>query len=169
MTKLTKLLSLLLCLVLMCSVFAACGDDSGDDSSAPVQETPKTDGGSADSTEEPAKNLPDIWKTATYTENTTIGEGAKTVVVKVEAEGHSVELTVKTDAATLGEALLAHKLIAGEESEYGLYVKTVNGMLADYDVDSTYWGFYQGGEYMMSGVDTTEIKGGEHFELVRTK
>ena len=42
-------------------------------------------------------------------------------------------------------------------------------MLADYDVDQTYWGFYQNGEYMMTGVDTTEFADGDQYELVRTK
>ena len=47
--------------------------------------------------------------------------------------------------------------------------KKVNGILADYDVDKTYWGLYKNGEYLMTGVDTTEIADGEHYELVKTK
>ena len=52
---------------------------------------------------------------------------------------------------------LANNLIAGEEGAYGLYVKTVNGITADYDKDQTYWAFYIDGEYAVSGVDTTDI------------
>ena len=112
---------------------------------------------------------PDLWENALYTEDTELGQGAKTVTVQVQAEDKTVNFTIHTDCATLGEALLEHGLIAGEDSEFGLYVKQVNGITADYDVDQTYWGFYSGGEYMMSGVDTTEISGGESYELIRTK
>ena len=110
-----------------------------------------------------------LWANATYLEDTTFGEGAKTVTVKVIVEGKSVTFTIKSDAKTLGDALLAHGLIAGEESSYGLYVKVVNGITADYDVDQSYWGFSKGGEYMMTGVDGTEFADGETYELTYTK
>ena len=110
-----------------------------------------------------------LWENATYLEDTEFGDGAKTVLVEVKADERSVTFTVKTDKETLGDALLEHQLIAGEESEYGLYIKTVNGITADYDVDQSYWGFYKNGEYMMTGVDGTEISDGEHYELVYTK
>ena len=113
--------------------------------------------------------LPAIWKTATYTEDTELGEGSKTFMFKVDAEGYSITFTVHTDANTVGEALLALGLIEGEDSQYGLYVKTVNGMLADHDVDGTYWSFYVNGEYAMSGVDTTDITEGFTYSFVRAK
>ncbi len=112
---------------------------------------------------------PDLWENALYTEDTELGQGAKTVTVQVQAEDKTVNFTIHTDSATLGEALMEHGLVEGDMGEFGLYVKKVNGILADYDVDQTYWGFYSNGEYMMSGVDTTEIFGGESYELVRTK
>lgn len=111
----------------------------------------------------------DLWADALYTEDTTLGEGAKTVTVEVEASERTVVFTIKTDAETVGEALVATSLLEGEMGDYGLYVKRVNGILADYDVDGTYWALYKNGEYMMTGVDSTPIKGGEHFALVRTK
>jgi len=112
---------------------------------------------------------PDLWENALYTEDTELGQGAKTVTVQVQAEDKTVNFTIHTDSATLGEALLEHGLVEGDMGEFGLYIKKVNGILADYDVDQSYWGFYRGGEYMMSGVDTTEISGGESYELIRTK
>ena len=96
-------------------------------------------------------------------------EGSKTITVEVTAEEKTVVFTVKTDADTVGAALLEHSLIAGDQGEYGLYVKTVNGILADYDVDQTYWAFNIGGEYAMTGVDQTEITEGVVYQLVRTK
>ena len=111
----------------------------------------------------------DKWENASYTTDTEFGSGAKTVTVTVKVEEHTVTFTINTDKSTLGDALLEHGLIAGEQGDYGLYVKTVNGITADYDTDQSYWGFYQNGEYMMTGVDGTKISGGESYELVYTK
>jgi len=110
-----------------------------------------------------------LWEDATYRKDTTLGSGETTVLVEVKVDDQSVTFTIKTDKTTLGDALLEHELIDGEDSEYGLYVKVVNGITADYDVDQSYWGFYKDGEYLMSGVDTTEIKDGEHYEIVYSK
>ena len=110
-----------------------------------------------------------LWATALYTENTTLGEGAKIITVEVTAEEKTVVFTVKTDAVTVGEALLGVNLLAGEEGPYGLYIKSVNGIVADFDVDQTYWAFNIGGEYAMTGVDQTEITEGTVYQLVRTK
>ena len=63
------------------------------------------------------------WETATYDRNTELGEGAKTITVKVVAEEQELTFTIHTDKTTLGEALKEHELIAGEESEFGMYVK----------------------------------------------
>ena len=111
----------------------------------------------------------DLWANATYTEDTQLGDGAKTIVVEVKAEEKTVTFTVKTDKETVGDALLEQKLIAGDQSEYGLYIKAVNGITADYDVDQTYWAFYIDGEYATTGVDATEIMEGVTYQLVRSK
>ena len=111
----------------------------------------------------------DLWESATYTSDKEFGTGASTVKVEVKAEDKSVTFTINTDKTVLGDVLFEYDLIAGDESEYGLYIKKVNGITADYDVDKSYWAFYKNGEYMMSGVDTTEFANGEHYELVYTK
>ena len=111
----------------------------------------------------------DIWSSALYLENTELGEGAKTVIVEVKAEEKTVTFTLHTDKDTVGAALIEHGLIAGDEGQFGLYVKYVNGMLADYDIDQTYWGFYINGEMAMTGVDGTAIAEGEMYQLVRVK
>lgn len=116
-----------------------------------------------------AINRVGLWAEADYVEDTTFGDGSKTVQVEVKVGEESVTFTIKTDKIMLGDALVEHNLIAGEQGAYGLYVKKVNGITADYDVDQSYWGFCKNGEYMMSGVDTTEISDGEHYELVYTK
>ena len=118
---------------------------------------------------QPEPTPEDIWDSATYTTDTTLGSGAICIQVEVKIDDRSVTFTINTDAATLGDALLEHDLIAGEMGAYGLYIKKVNGIVADYDVDHTYWGIYKNGEYLMTGVDTTPIANGEHYELVREK
>ena len=109
------------------------------------------------------------WENATYRRDMEFGKGETTVQVEVKAEEQSVTFTINTDKKTLGEALIEHGLISGENGQFGLYVKLVNGIEADYDKDQTYWALYKNGEYMMSGVDTTEIADGEHYELVKAK
>ena len=59
-----------------------------------------------------------------------------------------------------GKALLDQGVIAGEDSSYGLYVKTVNGITLDYDTDGMYWAFYINGEYAQTGVDATGVENG---------
>ncbi len=115
------------------------------------------------------RDLPEIWQDATYVMDTELGQGSKTLIFKVEVEENSVTFTIHTDAETVGKALIDLGLISGEDSQYGLYVKKVNGMSADYDVDGTYWAFYVNGEYGMSGVDTTPIVEGEIYSFVRSR
>ena len=110
-----------------------------------------------------------LWKDATYTKNTSLGEGAKTFTLAVEMEEKSITLTVKTDAETVGAALLEHGVIAGDEGPYGLYVKTVNGVRADYDKDGFYWAFYVGEEYALQGIELTPIDENAVYRLVYAK
>ena len=81
----------------------------------------------------------------------------------VDKDGKETAFDIHTDKTTVGEALLELGLISGEESTYGLYVKQVNGITADYDVDQTYWAFYVNGEYGMTGVDATNIEAGATY------
>lgn len=110
-----------------------------------------------------------VWENATYTENTVFGRGQTELTVEVAVGKHLVTFTVYTDKTTVGAALLEHNLIAGDDGAYGLYVKKVNGMTADYDVDQSYWALYVDGETSMSGVDTTEIAEGTVYRLAYTK
>lgn len=116
-----------------------------------------------------AQNDKDVWKDAIYTEDTTLGEGETVFTLQVEALDKTLAFTVKTNEKTVGEALLKCGLIEGDEGQYGLYIKEVNGILADYDVNKRYWAFYINDEYAMTGVDTTEIKEGDAYSLVYEK
>lgn len=75
--------------------------------------------------------------------------------------------TISTDAEFLRGALEQENLIAGDESQYGLFVKTVNGITAD-DANQEWWCFTKGGETLFTGVDTTPIADGDKFEITLT-
>ena len=95
-----------------------------------------------------------------------LGEGdtAFTFTV-VDADGNEKVFTINTDEKTVGDALLALGLIDGEDSEYGLYVKTVDGITADFDTDGTYWAFYINGEMASTGVDGADVEDGASYML----
>jgi hypothetical protein len=97
-------------------------------------------------------------------------EGSKAITFEVvQKDGTSKEHTVKTDSSkNLRQALENAGLISGEEGAYGLYVKVVDGVTADYDVDGSYWSLTKNG-VLCSGVDSTEIADGDHFEFTYTK
>ena len=78
-----------------------------------------------------------------------------------------ITFTIHTDAEYLRAALEDSGLIAGDESEFGMYVKTVNGMSADYEADGYYWSLYVDGEYATTGVDTTPVADGGSYAFVR--
>ena len=103
-------------------------------------------------------------ETAVYEDGAVIGEGKTSFeLTVVNMAGEEAVFEVKTDKETVGEALLDNGVIAGEDGQYGLYVKTVNGETVDYDKDGKYWAFYINGEYGMTGVDTTEIVEGDSY------
>lgn len=105
-----------------------------------------------------------IWENATYLSDTTLGKGEKTVSFNVEAEEQIITITLKTDKATLGEAMYEHGLINDPA-----FFDTLNGIKADWNKDQAYWAFYQGEDYMMVGVNETEIKDGDSYRFVYSK
>lgn len=93
-----------------------------------------------------------------------IGEGETAFAFEVVLDdGTTTYYNVHTDETTVGAALLGVSLIEGEDSEYGLYVKTVDGITKDYDKDGQYWAFYIDGEYASTGVDSTDIVPGSTY------
>ena len=96
--------------------------------------------------------------------------GEKNITVEVVGkDGNTTAFSLTTQATTLRAALEEEDLIAGDEGEFGLYVKVVNGETADYDVDQSYWYFYKGDEPLMDSVDKTYIADGDLYRIVYTK
>ncbi len=83
-----------------------------------------------------------------------------------DPSGKESTYEILTDEDIVGDALTGLGLISGEEGDYGLYVKTVDGTTLDYETDGKYWAFYVNGEYAMTGVDTTEIVEGATYSFV---
>ena len=143
-TQLRKLLSLILCIVLIAAT-ALFTTGCSDNSDAPAL---------------------DVSAVVLQEDGSVLGEGdTEFAFTVVDADGNEISCTILTDEETVGAALLSLGLIAGEDSEYGLYVKSVNGITADYDKDGTYWAFYENDQYAMSGADTTAIVPGTTYSF----
>lgn len=95
------------------------------------------------------------------------GTAAADKAIKVEvimSDGSRKTLNLNTKAQTLREALEEHELISGDESSYGLFVKTVDGVTAD-DSKQEWWCFTKGGEMLTVGVDAIQIADGDTYEI----
>lgn len=142
-----KISSFFLCMMLimaMAFVTTGCSDDTKTNGD---QETPVGQGSES-------------------TDSNILGEGKTTFhFVVVDGEGNETTFEIHTDKTTVGEALLELELIEGDMGDFGLYVKTVNGITADYDKDGTYWAFYINDEYAMTGVDATDITEGDTYSF----
>ena len=166
-----KLLALLLALVLTLAL-AACGqkeenktDDQTNDPAITDQDNAADEKVTLPVADTTAPEI--VWdennETILLEYGATYGEGEKSFQLVVDHLNQVVVCTVNTDEETVGAALLKLGVIAGDDSEYGLYVKTVNGETADYDADGTYWGLYINGEYAMTGVDATTLEAGTTY------
>ena len=166
MKRMKKALSLILCMVLIVAMAlftTGCNGNAGSETTAAVVTEAATTVAettvAATPTEAPGSE-------AAAEEVTVLGEGSKMFNFGVmDLDGNETWFEIHTDEETVGAALLALELIEGEESQYGLFVKTVNGITADYDKDKVYWAFYVNGEYAMSGVDATAVTEGDSYSF----
>ncbi len=144
-----KIVTFLLCMTLVAAAafsFTACNSQNAGDQTTAADVT----------TAAPAATEVGTGKTS-FTFTVVDGNGAETV------------FAVSTDKDNVGDALQELGLISGEEGQYGLYVKTVIGITADYDVDQTYWAFYVNGEMAPTGVDQTPVAAGGDYAFKVSK
>lgn len=154
-----KIKSMLLCMMLAMA-FAVAGCGSKTEGTADAQKNTETAIVNTETTVETES------VEAAEAQEIVLGDGSvKITVIVVDADGNETNFVVSTDKETVGDALLELNLIEGEEGDYGLYVKTVNGITADYDTDHTYWAFYVNGEYSNTGVDSTPVNEGDTYEF----
>ena len=98
-------------------------------------------------------------------------EGSKNITIEVvNKAAESTVYELATDAEFLRQAMDEAEGLTydGTESEYGLMVSTVNGEVADYSVNCSYWSFYVNDEYCNYGIDTQPVMDGDAFSIVYT-
>ena len=158
MTQLKKLLSIILSIALIAAVALftiGCADSKNNNN----------DGGEKETEEEKQ-----TFESVAEDEINEVGEGdTKFTFIVADAAGNEVKFTVSTNKTIVGEALQDAGLVEGEEGPYGLYIKKVYGIVADYEVDGTYWAFYVNGDYAATGVDKTEINTNDIYMLKVSK
>ena len=167
--QLKKVLSVILCAVLIAAtalMTIGCSNEVGgnEETKAENKENPMIEsnegGETPDGENEPSESNVEVGAKV-------LGEGKNKFDFNVvDIDGKVTQFVIQTDKEIVGEALLDVGLIEGDA---GLYVKKVNGIVADYDKDKTYWGFYVDGEYAMSGVDTTKIESGKTYSFKVSK
>ena len=91
-------------------------------------------------------------------------QGDKTITVTVVNKGSEKDFEINTDAEMLRGALDQVNLVQGEEGEFGLYIKTVDGYTADESAQE-WWCVTKGGEDVYTGVESTPIADGEQYEI----
>ena len=98
-------------------------------------------------------------------------EGSKSITIEVVNKAQeSTIYEVKTDAEFLRQDMDEAEGLTydGSESEYGMMVSTINGEVADYNVDMSYWGFYVNGDYCNYGIDSQPVYDGDAFQIIYT-
>lgn len=94
-------------------------------------------------------------------------EGSKTIEISItHKDGTVKELTLHTDAKYLLDAIREkdENLIQGEQGQYGLYIKTIDGYTCN-ETAQEWWGYTRKGEYVETGVELTPIYDGDSFEF----
>ena len=86
----------------------------------------------------------------------------------VDKDGASTTFTYVTKKTVLADLLLEEKLVEGDQGAYGLYITKVNGILADYDADQSYWALWVDGAVSYYGADQVKMTDGAHYKLVYT-
>ncbi len=94
---------------------------------------------------------------------------AKNITLTISADGTSETYNVETEAEMLGDMLVEEGYVKNEQSDYGLYIRTVygpfkDGRTADNNKEE-WWSLTKNGEMLMSGADQTSITDGESYEL----
>ena len=94
--------------------------------------------------------------------------GRKEITVTViNDQGEKKSYELRTDAAYLSQALaeIEGLSVEGEEGDYGMYVRAVNGLEAVYERDQAYWAFYVNGAYCNYAIEEQPVYDKDAFEI----
>lgn len=118
--------------------------------------TSETDSSTVSETDASATEEPTV-----YESGSVIGQGEKHIyVTATDSVNQELIGTFEfyTDAENIGDALMEYGFISGDDGDYGLYVKVVNGVKAEYETNGTYWAFYVNGDLATTGVSSTPVE-----------
>ena len=99
-------------------------------------------------------------------------EGTKAYTLTVvDDQGAEKSYSGKTDAEFLSGLMDELKeggdfTYEASESDYGLFIESVNGLEANYDLYGSHWAIYVNGEYGMYGADSQPVADSDSFSLV---
>lgn len=95
-------------------------------------------------------------------------EGTKTFAVTVvHGDGSEETFNYKTTGEKLGAVLEEEGLISSEGADPGMF-HTVDGEKADWSDNQSYWAFYVGEDYAITGIYDTPVTDGGAYKLVYT-
>lgn len=91
--------------------------------------------------------------------------GEKNISVTViHGDGSTKEFNITTDELYLRMAMEPEKIVEGQESEYGLYLTTVDGETADSNKEE-WWGVFKDGKLISFNIDKQPIADGEKYSF----
>lgn len=93
--------------------------------------------------------------------------GSKAITVEVVTSDDTKTFNYTTDSEYLADVLLDEQLVSGSESEYGLFITTVNGITAN-DANQEWWCITKDGQMLETGASDTPINDGDKFEITLT-
>lgn len=114
----------------------------------------------------PGKQIDSGATTGTDAAGNTISGCSFTLTV-VHGDGTEKTLSYTTDTEMLGAFLEAEGVISSQGADEGMF-HTVDGEKADWNENQSYWAFYLGEEYAMTGIYATAITDGAVYKLVYT-
>ena len=131
----------------------------------PVTQPTVQENDATQSTEE-QKDTQDVTEESTEAEPTV--DTVSITVIVVHKDGSEKVFELETSALYLGDVLLAEELVEGEMGPYGLMISAVDGEVADWNVDQSYWAIFIGEEYATTGADGIPVFDGDVYKLVYT-
>lgn len=91
--------------------------------------------------------------------------GNKTITVEIShLDGTTNTYTIETDEEYLRQALEQESLIEGSDSQYGIYILTMDGETVN-EAQQQWWSYTKSGEQVNYGVDSCPITDGDHYEF----
>lgn len=96
-------------------------------------------------------------------------EGSKAITIEVVNKvKESTIYELKTDAQFLKQAMEEAEGLEfeGTEGQYGMTISSINGEIADFTKENSYWSFYVNDGYCNYGVDSQPVEDGDAFKIV---